>query len=297
MTNTGTSASTTTTSTFTPTSSKNNIPYKQERLARIIVQHRNGMTSVGTGFFIDNKGSLLTCFHVILGMELSKIGMKEQKEHEKLQAFLQSSLMNITIETGDEIEKKNVKRRQVSLIKFNEFYDVALLQVNKNMEEDARTVSGNSTTPSTSPTPFFEIDTEYESNYDESTFFCGYQMTGDNLPLDQYPFSVNRAVISAFPEVTVGGERYKHIQLNSINLNGNSGAPLFIEGSDKVIGMINGNMNWGGNNLVMVNRTVQDLQNTPPTPPTLSQGTLLVPLCIAYATPIKIIKEKTDIFG
>jgi hypothetical protein len=158
-----------------------------------------------------------------------------------------------------QIELSNGERAMAEIKKIDEEFDVALIKIVKN---EGLGVNGNG-----KETPFFLLDDEYIPEYDESTFFCGFQMTGGYENPTQYPFSINRAVVSAIPLVAVAGGRYEHIQLNSINLGGNSGAPLFIEGSNTVIGMINGNMNWLTN----------------------------IPLCIAYATSLKLIKEKTDI--
>ena len=262
---------------------RNNVLYKRERLVRIIVQHRNGSTSVGTGFFIDKQGNLLTCFHVISGTELTNLRMINpnisggvDEEHFQLQNYLNQSLVNIEIEFIDGT------RNRAEVVSFNHFYDVAMLKIYQ--------------LDSSTEIPFFDIDTEYTPQYDESTFFCGFQLTGGYTNPTQYPFSINRAVVSAFPEVIVAGDRYQHIQLNSINLGGNSGAPLFVEGENKVIGIVNGNMNWGGNNLVVVNNeNMPGAQNIPGNPPTLQQATLQVPLCIAYVTSLKLIKEKANI--
>ena len=267
---------------------RNDVPYKRERLVRIIVQFRNGATSAGTGFFIGSQGETLTCFHVISGTELRNLRAMNLKnlgtENIDMKNFLTQSIINIQIELSDGT------RKMAELIKFSEALDVAMLKIVKTNPEEKIEM------------PFFEIDSTYMLEYDESTFFCGFQLTGGYTNPTQYPFSINRAVASAFPEVQVAGERYQHIQLNSINLGGNSGAPLFVEGSNTVIGIINGNMNWGGNNLVVVNNNQNINSNNsvegagaPPVPPTLSQGSLIVPLCIAYATPIKLIKEKTEL--
>jgi hypothetical protein len=51
-------------------------------------------------------------------------------------------------------------------------------------------------------------------------------------------------------------------------------------------------MSWGGNNLVVVNNGVQ---NTPINPPKLQQASLQVPLCIAYVTSLKLVKEEANI--
>ncbi|MEI6042556.1 MAG: serine protease [bacterium] len=275
---------------------RNDIPYKKERLVRVIVQFRNGSTSAGTGFFINSSGELLTCFHVISAMELRNFRIQKSQninsptltnvsssslsEHDKIKNSLETSIMRIEVELHDGV------RKIATLTKFNETYDVCLLKIEQ-------TDSGNNF-------PFFELDTSYMPEYDESTFFCGFQMTGGYNDPTMYPFSTNRAVVSAFPNIEVAGDKYNHIQLNSINLGGNSGAPLFTEGSNTVIGIINGNMSWGRGDLAVVNNisviNTDSTQNTAPeTVQSLSQGLLRVPLSIAYSTPIKLISEQTNI--
>ena len=268
---------------------RNDVPYKRERLVRVIVQMRNGSTSTGTGFFISKDGEILTCAHVIAGTELrnlkaidfrvsnnfsttaesgvnvatdsSDANSKENgkdintgAQHIKFQNYLTQSIMTL------QVELPNGDRVMAEIRKIDEDLDVAVLQITKNdFEKNDTTKNG---------TPFFLLDDKYTPEYDESTFFCGFQMTGGYDNPTQYPFSVNRAVVSAMTETTVAGGNHEHIQLNSINLGGNSGAPLFVEGSNTVIGIINGNLNWDKN----------------------------IPLCIAYATSLKLIKEKLEIF-
>ncbi len=277
-------------STTTPTTRpvRNDITYKRERLVRVLVQHRNGSTSVGTGFFVDAKGGLLTCFHVISGTELcnlrninANITGTADEEHIQLQNYLNQSVLNIQIELMDGT------RKIVNIVKFNHVYDVCMLKI---------TEANSSVGESGEKNPFFEIDTDYMPEYDESSFFCGFQLTGGYSDATQYPFSINRAVVSAFPEVVVGGDKYQHIQLNSINLGGNSGAPLFVEGGNKVIGIINGNMNWGKDNFTVMDKSLMNKNpdGTESGALRFAQEAIRVPLCIAYATPISLLKTKTD---
>ncbi len=277
---------------------RNDIPYKRERLGRILVQHRNGSTSVGTGFFVDAQGELLTCFHVISGTELcnlramnTNITGTPDEEHIQLQNYLTQSVVNIQVELMDG------SRKIANLVKFNHIYDVASLKIaEENSGGGGASGGSGSGAGAGAENPFFELDTDYMPEYDESTFFCGFQLTGGYSDATQYPFSINRAVVSAFPEVVVAGDKYQHIQLNSINLGGNSGAPLFVEGSNKVIGIINGNMNWGKDNFTIMDKSLMNKNpdGTESGALRLAQEAVRVPLCIAYATPLNLIKSKTD---
>jgi len=248
---------------------RNQVTYIKKRIVRVIVRYKNGGVSTGTGFLISDHGDLLTCFHVVFGGELRNIRSNQiyitttgTDEHSKLQNYFTQILNNIEVELPDGTKK------QASIKDFNETFDIASVKLDSNDK-----------------TLFFQIDTKYSTEYDESTFFCGFQMATGYSNHEQYPFATNRAVVSSFPETIVGGDKYSHVQLNSINLGGNSGAPLFTEGGKKVIGIVNGNMNWG-NDSVMIN----DPKTNQPEPKSLR-----VPLSIAYATSLKTIKDETSI--
>lgn len=249
----------------------NRINYKRKRIVRVVVRYKNGNFSSGTGFFVSNEGLLLTCFHVVFGNMLKNI--RDQKllssydgenEHVKLQNYFDSIIQTIEIEFFDG-SKKDAK-----LLKFSEIYDVASVKVEGNPK-----------------TYFLKMDTNSIPEYDKAVFFCGYQYSV-GYQHDNFPFATNRGVISSFPETVIGGDKYKHIQLNSINLGGNSGAPVFCESKNDVVAIVNGNMNWGSDNLAF-------LQKNQGTDKILG-GSFRVPLSIAYVTPLKIIKEMTEIF-
>lgn len=250
---------------------KNDIKYIRERLVRVIVRYKNGNVGAGTGFIVSENGVALTCFHVIFGSELKTITNTQEyitvvgeNVHDKLQNYFDKFVSSIEIEFLDGTRKK------ATLKKFNESYDVASLLIDGENKF-----------------PNFDLDITYTPEYDTPVFFCGYQLASGYDNPEQYPFATNRAIISSFPDVIVAGDKYKHIQLNSINLGGNSGAPLFEEGGNKVVGIINGNMNWGSDNLAFI--TMAQNQTN------LTKGALRVPLSIAFSTPISLIKSETDI--
>ncbi len=254
------------------TSSKGNqIAHIRERIVRVIAQYQNGNCATGTGFFISSGGDLLTCFHVVFGSELRNIRTNPvyvstvgADEHSKLENFFNGVISFI------EVEFSNGIKRRAKLKAFDEFHDAVLLELEESFE-----------------TPFLKLSLDYLPEYDEAVFFCGFQLAAGYLNSKEYPFATNRGIVSSFPEVVVGGEKYVHIQLNSINLGGNSGAPLFLQGEKDVIGIVNGNMLWGNDNLAFVNKIGGV--------PAFNQGSFRVPLSIAFVTPIKLIKEKTKL--
>lgn len=249
----------------------NYVKYKKSRIVRVICRYKVG-DSFGTGFFVTEDGKLLTCFHVIFGRELrfirndpDFIKITGEDEHSRLNEFYKNKISML------EIELSSGEKLQAELLDFSEKYDTALLKLS-----DEKKVN------------FFEINFDDGLDYDDSVFFCGYQLTA-GYTADEYPFAVNSGQVSSFPEILVGGDKYSHIQLNSINLGGNSGAPLFRKASNKVIGIINGNMNLGSDNFAFINDSGGKINFT--------KGSFRPPLSIAFATYLKTIREGTNLLN
>jgi S1-C subfamily serine protease len=247
----------------------NEVDYKKARIVRVICKYKIG-DSFGTGFFVNQSGKLITCFHVVFGMELRQIrnipefqSIIEVTEHAKLKKYYDSKISSIFLEfpNGELVEAE--------LNDFNEKYDVAILKLKQERKVE-----------------YFETDTTDTLTYDDAVFFCGYQLASGYTP-DKYPFAINTGVVSSFPEVIVAGEKYGHLQINSINLGGNSGAPLFKRSNNKVIGIINGNMNWGSDNIAYVEEVSGSIN--------LIKAPLRTPLSIAFATSLKTIKSESGL--
>jgi len=247
----------------------NDITYKKQRIVRVISIYRNG-GSFGTGFFITRDGKLLSCFHVIVGKGLSQIRedhdlitINGDNEHDKLKEFYKNKIFTL------QVELSNGEKIDAELLDFDEKFDIALLKI-----KEGKNIS------------FFKLDANYDLDYDDDVFFCGYQFAV-GYEVKNYPFTVNNGVVSTFPEMILGGAKYRHIQLNSINLGGNSGAPVFRQRSNEVIAIINANMSYGRNNvLYKEDKTGQDMV-----------GPLQIPIGIAYATPLKILKSQALILS
>ena len=249
----------------------NDVNYKKKRIVRVIVNFRNGTNSVGTGFFISRSGNLLTCAHVILGLTLTQlranntfISTSGATEAEKITNYQRNETISI------QVQLPNGVIINADLEKLNADFDIGLLRLTgENPRVD-----------------FFEINHSASSkfDYDDNVFFCGFQEAVGYTNLN-FPFSVNSGIVSTFPTVTVTGTQYEHVQVNSINLGGNSGAPLFKKGSNVVEGIINGNMNWGSDTVLQVANGI------------VAPAPLRTPLSIAYATPLSFIKHKTAIFN
>lgn len=227
----------------------NQIKYKKERVYRVKVIFSNGSISVGSGFFVS-KTKFLTCFHVVFGeLRILKndqnfLRLNGDSFHEKCLSLFTNNVSVIQIGSEEGVWVN------ANLEDFDESYDVTLLSVvqDKNIK-------------------ICELDVNPAIYHADYVFFGGYP-TSIGYDLDKGPFSAHEGIVSSFPEVEICGEKYKHIKINSINLGGNSGAPLFKKNGKKVIGIINGN-EWRGNEKI--------------------------PLSIAYATQIKTLKENSNI--
>ncbi|OGE73613.1 MAG: hypothetical protein A3I07_03020 [Candidatus Doudnabacteria bacterium RIFCSPLOWO2_02_FULL_42_9] len=251
----------------------NNVPFKKDRILRVTINYTNNGWSTGSGFFINDKGHFLTCFHVAFGQGFSKLKNTSEyqqiiglNEHEKLDKWFAQSVKSVIIEFPDKTTAS------LKLKKHNHKFDIVLLKLSdENFGKDIK---------------YFDLDFNAEINYDDHVFFAGFPISP---PYDnrETPFAINTGIVSSFPNTEVVGERYQHIQINSISLGGNSGAPLFRKYSNKVIGIINGNMNWGADNVAYV---VDDKTGR------TQKGSLRTPLSIAYATSLRMVYELTDLF-
>ena len=244
------------------------ISFIYNRIVRVFSFFKEGASN-GTGFFIKENGLLLTCCHVISGRLLRDLRVSEDfkntlgnTEGEKIDNYIRSKIQKIEVVLADGTQEK------VILKSFDYVHDIALLK----------------TTKSSGKKPFFEFELENKLDYLDEILFCGFSEAPyyDNF---HSPFAVNTGLVSAFPELIIGGEKYKHVQLNSINLGGNSGAPLFTKDSNKVCGIINGNYIRHHEKLAVYDDNEK-----------ITKGRFEVPLSIAYATEVRVLKDNSDIF-
>jgi len=242
------------------------VSYKKNRIVRVAVTYSPNGIAGGTGFFINKKGDLLTCFHVVFGQELRTIrqnnvlsGINGVDEHEKLKNFIKQKLAKI------EIELFNNSKIEVELKNFNEKYDIALLSV-KNPSNYR----------------FFKLNLKKNIDYGDNVLFGGFP-NAIGYANNKTPFALTRGTVSTFVDTQIGGEKYPHIQINGVNLPGNSGGPLLLGNSDRVVGIINGNWTTG------VNGQFMGVNGKP------AQLSFQIPLGITYATSLNVIKSKTNV--
>lgn len=242
------------------------ISKKREQIVRVITTYIPAGDSIGTGFFINNNGDLLTCFHVVFGEELRQIrknnilaNINESDEHEKLKAFIKGKLSKI------EVELFNGSKIEMEIKDFDEKYDIALLS-----------------TKIPSKYKSFKLNFGSKINYGDEVLFAGFP-NAVGYRGDQTPFAVTVGMVSTFVETQIGGDKYPHIQINGVNLPGNSGGPLFLKGSNEVVGLINGNQIMG------IHGDFKGLDDKP-------TNLFTVPLGITYATSLSVLKKNTKIF-
>jgi S1-C subfamily serine protease len=244
--------------------------YREDRVYRVIITLRNGNHTVGSGFFIK-KNKFLTCFHVAFTKELKNLrtdlnftGITGSDEHLRLKAFYDNQVATVEVELFDGT------KLLANLANFNEKYDVALFTVelgNKKIK-------------------ICKLAWRPKLDRGDYIFFNGFPVH-HSYAIDKAPLAAQDGMISSFVETIIGGEKYNHLQINSINLGGNSGAPLFKKWGIKVIGIVNGNMNYGNDHVMTKN----------PANNQIIVQSLRTPLNIAYATSIETLKQNTDLFN
>lgn len=241
------------------------ITQKRERVCRFITYWKTGEYTVGSGFFVDKTKGFLSCFHVAFGQELRVIrtlsilqSINGTDEHSRLVEFYKQRMERAEVEFSDGV------RFQAKMIDFDEKYDIALFSI--------------AVDPLRIKTCC--IDWKSSVEHGDRVFFGGFPIHHDYRP-DKTPYAAHEGIISSFIETTVGGERYEHMQINSINLGGNSGAPLFRGDGTTVIGIINGNMLWGRNDLIVGDPATNKFRQTE----------FRTPLSIAYATPMRLVRD------
>lgn len=245
--------------------------FVKERVYRVIIRYSNSNESSGSGFFVSKK-KFITCFHVVFGGELRNIrslpefnAIQHASEHERLNIFYTNKILSVFIE----LEDGSIVTAELD--DFSEFYDFAVLKVSVG----SKSVN------------VCKLNMKLVPTYGDSVSFGGFP-SQFGYTHDTAPFAYTEGIVSSFPTTIIGGENYEHIKINAINLSGNSGAPLFLKDKKTVIGFINGNMNWGRDDLLVA-------QVNPSGQINLQPVSMRVPLSIAYATSLKLIKDKTSL--
>jgi S1-C subfamily serine protease len=246
--------------------------YIQERVCRVVVDYEASKPfSVGSGFFVD-QNTFLTAAHVVVGKNAPAFFNEktEQKDYEiknqEALKYFYSLKSHITIElpNGGKIEGK--------FENMDFAHDIAVIRVNnKDMH-----------------VPLCVIARDHQLKLGDVVFYGGFSDQFGYEP-KKWPYTHHQGIIASLPEIMIVGGTYQHIRVHAINLAGNSGAPLFEANNGRVIGMVNGNMQWGNDTLASIKQILPngsfDLEKT----------SLQVPLPICYATSMDIITKRSTV--
>lgn len=245
------------------------ILYKHERTVRIISIFKNGGSTVGTGFVVSKTGYILTCWHVICGIDLKDLRNSQEfvastmpAESDKVDDYFKKVILKIEVELPDGSKVDS------QLDSYDYCHDLAVIKI----KSDNNKLS------------YFELDFE-GFDYFDSVNFTGYPMCLGYNALNS-PFAINSGSVSAFPDAEIAGAKYPMIQLTSICIGGNSGAPLFKNGKKKASGLVNGYEFRYRNDLAVFKNGVY--ANT---------TNFSVPINISYATGFDFLIQKSEVFN
>jgi len=223
--------------------------------------------SFGSGFIIG-QNIIASCAHLLSlktnfkeDIDLFKKINKKEPDTEELKNFITKHIKKIEFQKYGESAFSEIKLKD-----FDPNYDCAIFEFVRSSNKITK----------------LEIDFHRQPREGEEVAFAGFPTVVPQYKFIETPFTVNEGIISSFPEITVGGlKKYKFIQVNAVNLGGNSGAPLFMTKSGKVIGIIAGNQNIGFDVFqIKAGQLISKIEG---------QKVLVTAFGVAYATPINFI--------
>lgn len=220
--------------------------------------------SFGSGFITDRF--VVSCSHLlslkdsfIEDINLYKKINRKEPATEELKEFITSNIKKIEFQQYGETTFTEARLKDFDINHDASFFEFANLTHRLNG---------------------LKMNPDKELKEGEEVAFAGFPTVVPQYKIVETPFTVNEGIISSFPEVVVGGlEKYKFIQVNAVNLGGNSGAPLFLKKSGEVVGIIAGNQNIGFDILqIKDGRLDKKIEG---------QKVLVTAFGVAYATPIR----------
>lgn len=225
---------------------------KRDSIVRIVVRCK-GRTTVGTGFFID-KNRIVTCAHVLLDVGNVQEVLDqhpEKKPEEAVRARLEK-LETLSVERADGSHVKLQKHCDI-----DPAFDVALLHTIAHSGEPLNVSSK-------------------KIGIGEDICMLGFP---EAIHTDQtrFPYTANKGYVMSYPIVKIGGYKKRcMMQVFCSSLGGASGSPIF-SAEGEVIGMLNGQMQWGADNFVFMEKDEKNAD-------TFKKDFLYVPLPIGFAT-------------
>lgn len=241
----------------------------RSKTVRIIVKDRSGVVTVGSGFFISPK-KILTCAHVLLNAsELNILGatLLHDSPNTPIEVLFdnhfQKEIIDITVEKPDGTIIKPAK------IYFDALYDIGLLECTTN-ETDL----------------FFNfLNIDEVAEIGTSTFLSGFASSVIKNCV-HWPFVINSGYIQGKVTAEITGyQEREYLQISGYNLPGNSGGPLISTETGNVIGMMNGYMYWGEENM---NKTLSSGDGFHK----IEITNVFIPLGIGYATSSEMLKMR-----
>lgn len=229
-------------------------------VVRVVVESEGNKISLGTGFYIDDK-TVLTCAHVLMGPDDSRQivqTLMQSNPGKDINSVAKKWLEDRKTQVSLELADGRKVGADIDLVSYE--YDFGKL---------------------TSHEAGLPIPKQEEGVIlGEDVCFWGFPVVA-HIENAKTPFTVNAGFVSTIAETIVASHQKRNfIQVNAINLEGNSGGPLVHLETGKLVGMINGNMNRGRDDLAAI-------AVDPNGQPALGSISLRIPLGIAYATPIK----------
>lgn len=223
-------------------------------LPKIFVEIGGESPMVGTGICVA-PGLVLTCAHVVLGKaRLIDIPAEELSDWRAYRsAHIRSTIL---IDAGGREHACEIERCEPAL-------DVALIRTSSGM-------------------PTLTMDA-VDLRPGQDIVYYGYPYAIQNAERD-WPLSVFRGTVSARAEVTVGGtERRAFAVVQGLVLGGVSGGPVFDAATGDLLGMINGQMNWGRDDVLINERDEAGNQKIADTD---------TPLPVGYATSFAFLRGR-----
>lgn len=158
-----------------------------------------GVSIVGTGFVISEKGYICTCAHVVTGKQGQlNIGVKENGKY----VWAASGIVLIDYE------------RDIAIIKLPPPPPEKKIEFKPIVPGDSKSVEEG-----------------------QEIAFCGFPFGGTTG--GGFTPSTTKGLISAFRPKRVGDIEVQHFQLDAMIMEGNSGAPVFDIETGEVLGIVN----------------------------------------------------------
>lgn len=190
-------------------------------IAQVVVPLQNGKTSIGSGFWVDQRGHLATCWHVV-------------RDNPTAIMRVQSAIDPLFDLKNNNMIFSNWESFPAKVIAKDEINDLAILKIDGNPFVPRKFV------------PIKIDDTELTAHYKQSTLRTELPEPGEQILLAGYPLGKPYPVVQEGTVASVAhslpefGPTLK-ILVSTVANPGNSGGPV-IDSNGKVIGVLEGGL-------------------------------------------------------